>query len=265
MIVELVRAGLASEDGGALTERLARMRQERQESIDEAMSEAGFVRRPLMRRAAEAVLAWMPMREAPKHNIMLAFLRSRQAALELGRRLHGRGGLDAPAEVFYLDIEELQQSVQNGRTAPDVIGQRRRELKRWMGTQAPAIIRSDGVPVDLGVGRLDTEGLSGHGIGGGIAVGPVKILDEPDPRAVADGDVLVVTFADPGWTPLFPRASAVVMEVGGTMCHAAVVARELGVPAVFAVKDAKTLLADGEIVRVDGDAGRVDRVAEDRE
>jgi pyruvate,water dikinase len=68
---------------------------------------------------------------------------------------------------------------------------------------------------------------------------------------------LVVEFADPGWTPLFPRAAAVVMEVGGMMCHAAVVARELGVPAVFGVADATTLLREGTRVTVDGDKGTV--------
>ena len=74
-----------------------------------------------------------------------------------------------------------------------------------------------------------------------------------------DGDVLVLVFADPGWTPLFPRAAAVVMEVGGLMCHAAVVARELGVPAVFGVRNATRVFAEGERVVVDGGAGTVSR------
>jgi pyruvate,water dikinase len=80
---------------------------------------------------------------------------------------------------------------------------------------------------------------------------------EPDPSRLQEGEVLVVEFADPGWTPLFPRAAAVVMEVGGMMCHAAVVARELGVPAVFGVADATTLLREGTRVTVDGDKGTV--------
>ena len=64
-------------------------------------------------------------------------------------------------------------------------------------------------------------------------------------------------FADPGWTPLFPRAAAVVMEVGGAMCHAAVVAREMGVPAVFGVREAMARLPEGTVVEVDGAAGTV--------
>ena len=74
---------------------------------------------------------------------------------------------------------------------------------------------------------------------------------------MSDGDVIVMEFADPGWTPLFPRAAAVVMEVGGAMCHAAVVARELGIPAVFGVAGATQVLRDGERVIVDGETGVV--------
>jgi pyruvate,water dikinase len=85
----------------------------------------------------------------------------------------------------------------------------------------------------------------------------VRILTEPDPRAMSDGDVIVMELADPGWTPLFPRAAAVVMEVGGLMCHAAVVARELGIPAVFGVDGATQLLREGQVVIVDGNAGVV--------
>ena len=71
------------------------------------------------------------------------------------------------------------------------------------------------------------------------------------------GDVLVLEYADPGWTPLFPRAAAVIMEVGGLMCHAAVVARELGIPAVFGVRDATHTLRDGQVVAVDGGSGTI--------
>jgi pyruvate,water dikinase len=69
--------------------------------------------------------------------------------------------------------------------------------------------------------------------------------------------VIVVRFADPGWTPLFSRAGGIVMEVGGLMCHAAVVARELGIPAVFGASGATTELPEGALVEVDADAGTV--------
>ena len=73
------------------------------------------------------------------------------------------------------------------------------------------------------------------------------------------GDVLVAPSTDPGWTPLFLRASAVVMETGGYLSHGAVVAREYGLPAVVNVRDAMRNIRDGDDLQVDGDAGRVSR------
>ena len=71
------------------------------------------------------------------------------------------------------------------------------------------------------------------------------------------GDVLVAPSTDPGWTPLFLRASAVVMEVGGYLSHGAIVAREYGLPAVVNVREALAAIPDGETVEVNGDAGEV--------
>jgi pyruvate,water dikinase len=139
---------------------------------------------------------------------------------------------------------------------------RREELVSFHARKAPDFVRSDGVPVEepedaAAAGSIEDKSLRGVGIGSGCGEGPVKVLHNPDPRQAEDGDVLVMEFADPGWTPLFPRAAAVVMEVGGTLSHAAVVARELGIPAVFGVKDATKLLKDGDRVTVDGNEGRI--------
>ena len=121
-----------------------------------------------------------------------------------------------------------------------------------MQREQPArdFVRSDGVPVDeVADEPAEDESsdplLRGTAIGGGCGEGPVKILHEPDPEALSAGDVLVVRFADPGWTPLFPRAAGIVMEVGGALCHAAIVARELGIPSVFAVRGATERLEQG--------------------
>jgi rifampicin phosphotransferase len=260
LVIELVRAGVLVEGGESLAVRMARLRRERAEAVEAAIRAAPVWRRGPMRWAERNVLAWMPMREAPKHYLMSAFLRSRHAALEVGRRLRDRGVLAVAEDVFFLDFAELDGIVLRGEPLPVDLDARRRDFDRWMRTPPDDVIRSDGVPVDVVAMPIDPDVLVGHGIGGGVGEGPVTILEEPDPRLMRDGDVLVVTFADPGWTPLFPRASAIVMEVGGTMCHAAVVARELGIPAVFAVRDAKTRLTAGERVRVDGDSGRVVRL-----
>lgn len=92
----------------------------------------------------------------------------------------------------------------------------------------------------------------------GRASGPVRVirdLDEFD--RFAAGDVLVCRATAPAWTPLLALAAAVVTETGGVLSHAAIVAREFGIPAVLAVSDATTILSDGARVLVDGSAGTI--------
>ena len=122
----------------------------------------------------------------------------------------------------------------------------------------PNLVRRRGDGKQRAVALKSEPGVfRGAGVSRGLGRGPVRVLRTPDPAAMADGDVLVVEFADPGWTPLFPRAAAIVMEVGGTMCHAAVVARELGIPAVFGIRGATGLWEQGTPLVVDGAGARV--------
>ena len=87
--------------------------------------------------------------------------------------------------------------------------------------------------------------------------GVVRVLDSPVGADLDPGEVLVAATTDPGWTPLFLLAGALVMEVGGVVSHGAVVAREYGIPAVAAVPDATRRLRTGQRVRVDGGTGTV--------
>ena len=75
---------------------------------------------------------------------------------------------------------------------------------------------------------------------------------------LADGDILVTTFTDPSWTPLFVSAAGLVTEVGGLMTHGAVIAREYGLPAVIGVENATKRIKDGERIRVNGTEGYIE-------
>ena len=100
--------------------------------------------------------------------------------------------------------------------------------------------------------------LSGTPASPGIAFGPVRIITGLDGfDQFCPGDVLVCRTTSPAWTPLLARATAVVTEIGGMLAHAAIVAREFGIPAVLAAPGAMTMLADGQQVVVDGSAGTV--------
>ena len=91
----------------------------------------------------------------------------------------------------------------------------------------------------------------------GVVTGPVKVLRDPHEKPVNKGDVLVAYTTDPGWTPLFVNAAAVVLEIGGVLQHGAVVAREYGKPCVVGIDRLMSRLHDGQRVEVDGTAGVV--------
>jgi phosphohistidine swiveling domain-containing protein len=266
MIIDLVRAGLQSAAAERLPDKLARLASARRRTVAKAVTAVPWWRRPILRWLAHLVELYMPLREAPKHYAMIAFQRTREAALELGTRLVDRGHIATPSDIFFLELGEIERLI--GEPGDDAdfrptITARRKDLERFRAERPPDYLRSDGVPIAAGNGHVhDAEDglLRGAGVSGGIGRGPVRLLTEPDPKAMADGDVIVMEFADPGWTPLFPRAAAIVMEVGGLMCHAAVVARELGIPAVFGVSGATRALRNGHAVTVDGTRGTVTHV-----
>ena len=102
---------------------------------------------------------------------------------------------------------------------------------------------------------LEVKRLNLMAVSPGVVTGPVKVLRNPHDKTVEKGDVLVAYTTDPGWTPLFVNASAVVLEVGGILQHGAVIAREYGKPCVAGVDRVVSKLRDGQRVEVDGTAG----------
>lgn len=110
---------------------------------------------------------------------------------------------------------------------------------------------------------------SGRAIGQRIGVGPVRVVKDPaEMNRVQKGDVLVADMTDPNWEPVMKRASAIVTNRGGRTCHAAIIARELGIPAIVGCGDATAVLEEGESVTVscaEGDTGHVYRGALDFE
>ncbi len=263
MIIKTIRSGLRSPERERLTSRMNRLAEKRELSLRNAISASPLWKRPIMRWLAHKVELYMPLREAPKHYAVIVFQRIRQAALELGKRLEGRGLIPEKEDVFFLEIDELVNLVEGREPCYDICNELNDRKDRYMhfkNETPPGIFRSDGVPVMEEIDPLSqpVEGiLQGTAVSGGCTAGPVCVLSEPDPTAVKEGDIIVMEYADPGWTPLFPRASGIVMEVGGLMCHAAVVARELGIPAVFGIPNATCILENGQHVKVDGTKGIV--------
>src|SRR5205807_4314479 len=122
----------------------------------------------------------------------------------------------------------------------------------------PRVLLSDGTDAEAAL-VLATDGLRGSPASPGVVTGIARVVRSPQGARLEPGEILVAPSTDPGWTPLFLTAGALVMEMGGMMSHGAVVAREYGIPAVVGVPDATGRIATGEQVTVDGSAGTVAR------
>jgi pyruvate,water dikinase len=202
------------------------------------------------------------LRETPKFLLVQAFDHVRTRALAEADALLAAGRLDARDDVFWLTFEELGAGLADASI--DLRAQvkaHRDELRRLQGrTEPPRFLDSRGRILRPAPPPLREGELAGHPISPGVVRGRVKVLHAPDEKPLLPGEVLVARATDPGWTPLFVNAVAVVLEVGGVMQHGALVAREYGRACVAGVEGATTRLRDGELVEVDGSAGTVRRV-----
>jgi pyruvate,water dikinase len=121
----------------------------------------------------------------------------------------------------------------------------------------PTVIDSRGKIITLPPVEAKEGEIVGTAVSAGVAQGPIKVLHSPDEKPLERGDILVARATDPGWTPLFVNAAAVILEVGGMLQHGALVAREYGLPCVTGVTDATKLWEDGTMVEVDGTSGTI--------
>ncbi|MBX6389522.1 MAG: PEP-utilizing protein mobile subunit [Frankia sp.] len=104
--------------------------------------------------------------------------------------------------------------------------------------------------------------LTGFAGSPGVAEGPARVVLRPgELDSLRDGEILVASITSPSWTPVFARIAGAVSDIGGIMCHAAIVSREYGLPAVVGTGTATATIRTGDIVRVDGDTGTVTIVA----
>ena len=195
---------------------------------------------------------YMPFRETAKFYLMLGYELIRKALLELDRRYQLDDG------IFYLVPDELDRLIQ-GEDLQSMIAERKTTRSRLLKIEVPDVIYSDilnrvGEPQAIEA----KDEIQGVGVSVGVATGEAYVLrDAADAQIAGKNYVLVCPSTDPGWTPLFLHAAALVMEYGGTLSHGAIVAREYGIPAVVNIAAATQRIQSGQRLRVDGSRGVV--------
>lgn len=195
----------------------------------------------------------------------LSQARLRTLAMRVGARLVREGQLGNPDDVFFLDRDEVAEAIRDAAPRQTLVAVRREEHARnearmppyWVGKvpdKPPSGDRFDGPRVASTGGDV----LMGKGASAGVVRGPARVtLSQEDFGRIQPGDIIVCPSSNPSWVPVFTIAGGLVTNTGGVLSHAAVVAREFGLPAVVGIGDATTRIADGRLVEIDGTAGTV--------
>lgn len=213
-------------------------------------------------------------REYPKYAMVHRYYVYKQALMKEAEQLVQAGVIHDKEDIYYLTFEELHEAVrtkkpddpgcmveQQARLAiRQIISQRKDEYKLYEKLTPPRVITSDG---EIILGKYKRENLPAGAIVGlpvssGVVEGRARVILNMEDADLEEGDILVTTFTDPSWTPLFVSIKGLVTEVGGLMTHGAVIAREYGLPAVVGVENATKRIKDGERIRVHGTEGYIE-------
>jgi phosphohistidine swiveling domain-containing protein len=196
------------------------------------------------------------------------FGRVRRIFVEAGRRLFAEGLLSNERDVFYLTLDEILAFIEGTSTSEDLRSlsdMRRKQFDRYRELPAPGERFETRGAVYLG-NRFESatkvepnlgEGLKGIGCCPGIVRGPVRIIRDPRGAHLRHGEILVAERTDPGWIMLFPAAAGILVERGSLLSHSAIVAREMGIPAIVSIPGLTQSLSDGQWVEMNGSTGSV--------
>jgi pyruvate,water dikinase len=230
----------------------------------------------LRRAIAGVVLGIAKRRVRDRENLRFErtriFGRGRRLFRAVGVQFHALGLLDTPDDVFMLTVAEVLGAIEGFAVSHDLAALarlRRAEMaaaatrrdppERLSLKGAVATVGSAIAPVAPRA-RDETRERNGVGCSAGVVCAVARVIADPRTGTLKRGEILVARHTDPGWIALFTNAAAIVVERGSPLSHSAIVARELGIPCVVALKGAMEWIADGEVIEVDGATGQVRRV-----
>lgn len=202
------------------------------------------------------------------------FGKVRRIVVELGIRLASRGVIDDKRDIFFLEMKEILGYIDGTATTYDLkalVKMRKNEYeenrkkstppRRFVvhGTMGGAPLEEFKFQNDSNlVPEVSASSMKGLACCPGLVTGVARVVTDPTNTAMRDGEILVAERTDPGWITLFSMASALVVERGSLLSHAAIVSREMGIPAVVSVDNVTSLIKDGDTIRVNGMTGMVE-------
>lgn len=235
--------------------------QKEQELLDRLMRlPDGELKANQTKRMIDLLRNYIGYREYPKYAYMSRFHLYKQALMGEAQRLVQAGVIHEKEDIYYLTFEELHEVVRTNQLDDGIINKRKADYTYYSKLTPPRVITSDG---EIIAGKYKRDHTPAHAIVGlpvssGVIEGRARVILNMEDANLEDGDILVTSFTDPGWTPLFVSIKGLVTEVGGLMTHGAVIAREYGLPAVVGVENATKLIKDGQRLRVNGTEGYIE-------
>lgn len=222
--------------------------------------------RPLLAYVARHTRRAIDWRERFRFNRAQTFNLTRDAYNAIGEALAFDDVIADPRDVYWLTESEVDELV-NGHAwrldARALVESRKSDFERYTSEHMSLAVR--------GAGRIATKHLSevkpagdpsvldGSGVAPGVLTAQIVVATEFDPNLDVRGKILVVHHIDPGWTLLFTQAAGILAERGNALSHAAIIAREIGIPAVVASPFATTSLRNGDTITINGTTGTVTR------
>ncbi|OPY25283.1 MAG: putative phosphoenolpyruvate synthase [Methanocella sp. PtaU1.Bin125] len=216
----------------------------------------GALRKLAFRPVMQMAQTYLMFRENQRFYLDHMLLRFRRIFLEYGRRLAERGVIESPEDVFFLSKEEVFAAAGGDVAAARKVAARKREFFRYADRLPPKFLKGSREFDDTLTQEAGSLKITGTAASPGIAKGSVRVVESiAGLSGLREGEILVTSNTDPGWTPVFSKIGGLVTETGGILSHGAVVSREYGIPAVTAVKNARRIFRDGQQVVVDGNDG----------
>jgi phosphohistidine swiveling domain-containing protein len=262
-ILTLLRSYLAQIGKTDPIQNYNRLRQERRQLEQQCRQQ---LKNPLKRMIFNHLLVRSQygsvFRENVKSEVIKLIVAMRKMLIELGRRLQDKGVLMNQDDIFFLRLEEIEPVAQRKADFDihKVIAARRAEYDKNRSIMPPDVVFGKFDPDKYIPDTVDTnvETLNGLAVSPGIATGKARVILRADTdEQILAGEILVAPFTDPGWTPYFVTAVAVVMDQGSILSHGSIVAREYGIPAVVNVGHATEIIKTGQTIQVDGNRGIV--------
>ncbi len=197
----------------------------------------------------------------------------RRIFVELGKRFANVGMLECAQDIFYLEVDEIMGIVEGTASTTalkSLVALRREEFERYQTMAAPAdrfetygmVHHGNHFANAKAAQATQGDQLSGIACCPGIVTGPVRVITDPRNAVLNAGEILVAERTDPGWIMLFPSAAAILVERGSLLSHSAIVAREMGIPAIVSLSGVTRWLKNGDVVEMDGSRGTVRRISQ---